>query len=315
MNQGRLPFGALGAVLAILSCHAPSPAVLVTPAPTPPLALAPPAKPGASKPSDPWLGMYVASKEGEDSAWWYIAPRPAGAWLLTTFVPDGGNRITKVTLEPRSEGWSIRPGVGGNTGVLLRRPAREGGPWSLEFGEASVAQRLDADSTKLAARLSRGLRFVRLDDRRPPGPGRVEDAYTKDTIDVLDGMFTRLEIERHGDVACYLDVLVPMILHERGTRPSSPEDAGAASDIHVVKYMLLKTERHCPDAFDPNGEYEGPELGKDAGVTFFVRGGEPLGAVIVSYMYAGLFVAPSVGWTDVAAISKVAQAALSEQAE
>jgi hypothetical protein len=174
---------------------------------------------------------------------------------------------------------------------------------------------VDPDSTRLAARLSHGLRFARLDDRRAPGSGRVEDLYTKDAIEVLDGVFTRLEIERHESVDCYLDVLLPLLVRERGSRPSPPSDAGLAPDIRAVRYVLLKTGHQCPDTFDVDGKYESPELGQDAGVTFFLRGDEPLGAVIVSYMYVGLFVAPGVGWSDVNAMSKVSRAALLEQAE
>jgi hypothetical protein len=318
-RRAPLPASALGSLLGLLaSCLSSAPSVPVVPLaapPTPPAFSTPtPKLPGASF-SEPWLGMYVASKQGEDFSWWFLAPRPGGAWLLTTFAEDRGKRIAKVTLEPRGEGWSVRPGASGDATASLRRPAHDGEPWNLSFAEGSVPQRPDPESTRLAARLSRGLRLVRLDERHRPGAARVEDAYTKDAIEVLDGMFTRLEIERHEEVDCYLDVLLPLLIHERGTRPSPPREEGLLSDMHSVKYMLLKTGRHCPDAFERDGDYEGPELGQDAGVTFFLREAEPLGAVIVSYMYAGLFVAPGIGWSDVTAMSKVARAALSEQAE
>lgn len=259
--------------------------------------------------------MYDVAKDDGDSPWWFFAPRPGGAWLLTTFVPDDrGKRISKVTFGPRSDGWSLLPGVGGETSVFLERPTHQGDPWHLAFGEGKVQQRLDPDTASLAARLSEGLRFVRLDERHPPGSGRVEDAYTKDAIDVQDGLFTRLEIFQHDEVHCDFDVLVPLPFHERSPR-RAPPPAVLSPEIHAVQYALLKTRLPCPDVFEPDGPYESTELGGDAGVTLFVRRGEPLGAVVVSYMYAGLFVAPNVKWEDVAAMTKVAKAALEEQAE
>jgi hypothetical protein len=259
--------------------------------------------------------MYVASKNGEDSGWWFFAPRPGGAWLLSTLVPDRAKRVAKVTLGARGDGWSVLPGIRDEASVSLARPAKDGDPWRLVFPEGSAPQRLDPDTVSLAARLSKGLRLVRLDERRATPSARIEDLYTKDAIDVQDGLFTRLEIESHDEVSCNFDVLVPVLFHERGEKPSPRRVPAIAPEIRAVKYLLAKTQAPCPGAFDPDGDYESTELGKDAMVTFYVRRGEPLGAVVVSYMYAGLFVAPGVTRADVAAMGRVADAARGEQAE
>ena len=304
----------------VVSCT-PEPApVALAPAPAPALALALAHASASARssrapvPPGSWPGLYVAVKGGQDSGWWFFAPRPGGAWLLSTLVPDRAKRVAKVTLDPRGDGWSLRPGVGGDASAFLGRSAKDGEPWRLAFAEGNVPQRLDPDTVSLSARLAKGLRLVRLDDRAPV-KSRVEDSYTKDAIDVQDGLFTRLEIEQHGEVACYFDALVPWLYHEPGEKRTKRREPAIGPGIRAVPYLLAKTQLPCPVAFDPDGDYESTQLGKDALVTFYVRGGEPLGAVMISYMYAGLFAAPGVTREDVAAMTMVADAARGEQAE
>jgi hypothetical protein len=260
--------------------------------------------------------MYVVDKDGEDGFWWYFAPRPSGAWAVKPFAPEHDKRVAKVAFKARTDGWSIDPPLVPGHPAHLERPAHEGDAWHLVFdGEASVPQRLDPASRLLSERLSRGLRLVCLDDHGSSPPERVEDAYTKDALEVQDGLFTRLEIARHDDVSCYFDLLVPLLVRERGEPKEPPPRRSGQDGITPVRYALLKTQEPCPDAFDHDGAYESEELGKDAAVTFFVRGDEPLGAVVESYMYAGLFVAPGVTKRDVVAMGRVAAEARGRQAE
>jgi hypothetical protein len=209
-------------------------------------------------------------------------------------------------------GWRLHLANGGDDGgfVTLRPPAREGGSWHIAAASAPVTyeQRVGPLEARMRATLLQGQRFVRIDERRLAPGAAVDTAFTRDVVTVLDHGLVRVELPDGRGAACVVDALLPAVDDHGAPVPSPLPAAGSPG---VVTYSLGKMGHDCGE-FDPDA----PAHGLDGGVRVFAStDGHIPGLLVIGYMYAELFVSPSVTRSDLAQMGKAARDESGHQAE
>ena len=209
-------------------------------------------------------------------------------------------------------GWRLRMTDGGDDEgfVTLRPPAREGAPWRIAAESAPVAyeQRVGPLEARVRATLLQGQRFVRIDERRLAPGAAVDTAFTRDVLTVLDHGLVRMELPDGHGAACVVDALLPAVDDHGAPVPSPLPSAGS---LGIVTYSLGKMGHDC-DEFDADS----PARGSDGGARVFASaGGHVPGVLVIGYMYAELFVAPSVTRVDLEQMARATRDESGRQAE
>jgi hypothetical protein len=209
-------------------------------------------------------------------------------------------------------GWRLRmTNAGDDEGfVTLRRPAREGAPWRIAAESAPVAyeQRVGPLEARVRATLLEGQRFVRIDERRLAPGAAVDTAFTRDVITVLDHGLVRVELPDGRGAACVVDALLPAVDDHGAPVPSPLPSPGS---LGIVTYGLGQMGHDC-DEFDPDA----PAHGSDGGARVFASAdGRVSGVLVIGYMYAELFVTPSVTRSDLARMGQATRDESGHQAE
>ncbi len=302
----------LAALLLVASAHAacrPTAPARRSPVATPAApASAPPTGAAAGPTFAPWDGLYVLT--GADAG---VGQPAAFVRSLTTGVSFvSGPFVTKMAGTPGSAGLRATLTDEGETHALtLAPPARAGAPWRIVFDGISIGyeQRVGELEAVVRAHLVVGQRFTRIDQRDLSPTDPIDAAKTHDFVAVLARGLVRTELPDSPRAApCFVDALVPLTTEE-GAPLASPLPAPGA--LGVVRYQMGKVKEDCDD-FDPDAQAHGA----DGGAFFFAsRDGRIPGVLLVSYMYAELFVAPECTRGDVAMMARAAQEALEHQAE